>query len=370
MKELKLLLSFKKSAKLNGGYILSLAISVILALLVGAAIMAVCGHDPIAAYASVIEGALGSNRAIGDTLAKSATLCLLGLAMAVAAQAGIFNVGGEGQLFLGAMASAVIGAYLTGWPAFVAVPIAIIAAIAAGAIYAWIPAWLKVKLNVNEVVTTIMMNSAAIYFCKFLSSGPFKTAERGISSGTTKLDAGFAFSKVIPLSNLTVSIFISAFVALAVWYLMKKTTIGYEMDMSGKNRRFAEYMGIKSGKLMIISMLISGGICGLTGMFEVYGIHKRFIEAVSREFYYDGMLVAMIVRYNPVGIILMSLFFGILKIGATGMEKMGIPSEIMLIIQSIVIFFMAAENGITKMIKDRLVRVRARREAIERSARV
>ncbi|MBR6767395.1 MAG: ABC transporter permease [Clostridia bacterium] len=341
---------------MNVSYLISLLISVLLALLVGAGIMLASGHNPIDGYAAMISGALSSKRAVGDTLAKTATLCLTGLATAIAAQAGIFNVGGEGQLYFGAMASALMGAALTGVSPVIAVPLCLLAAIAAGGIWAFIPGWLKVKMKVNEVITTIMMNSIAIYFCAFLSNGPLKTNERGIASGTQKISADFAFSRVINLSNLTTSIFLSIAIALFVWYLMKRTTTGYEMKLTGENPRFAHYAGIKSARLMLLGMIISGAICGLVGMFEVFGLHKRFIDSVSNEFYYDGMLVAMIMRYEPTGIILMSFFFGILKIGGTGMEKIGIPSETILIVQSVIIFFMAAEHGITESLQARRIR--------------
>ena len=357
------LLTFRRALKINASYLISLGISVALALLVGAGIMLATGHDPIAGYGAMLSGALSSPRAIGDTLAKSATLCLTGLATAVAAQAGIFNVGGEGQLYLGAMASALLGSALTGMPAIVAVPLCLLAAMAAGGLWALIPAWFKVRLNVNEVITTIMLNSVAIYFCAFLSNGPLKTSERGIASGTAKIDADFAFARVINLSNLTTSIFLSLAIALFVWYLMRRTATGYEMKLTGENERFAYYMGIPTARLMLIGMVISGAICGLVGMFEVFGLHKRFIDSVSNEFYYDGMLVAMIMRYQPTGIVLMSFFFGILKIGGTGMEQMGIPSQTILIVQSIIIFFMAAERGISESFRARRIFSAARRRA-------
>ena len=361
IRRIRELLTFRRAPKINGSYLLSLAISVALALLVGAVIMLASGHDPIAGYGAMLSGALSSPRAIGDTLAKSATLCLTGLATAVAAQAGIFNVGGEGQLYLGAMASALLGSALTGTPALFAVPMCLIAAMVAGGLWALIPGWLKVRLGVNEVITTIMLNSVAIYFCAFLSNGPLKTSERCIASGTSKIAANYAFPRIINLSNLTTSIFLSLAIALLVWYLMKRTTAGYEMKLTGENERFARYMGIPTAELMLTGMVISGAICGLVGMFEVFGLHKRFIDSVSNEFYYDGRLVAMIMRYQPMGIILMSFFFGVLKIGGTGMEQMGIPSQTILIVQSIIIFFMAAEHGISASFRERRVRRAARR---------
>ncbi|NLB61894.1 MAG: ABC transporter permease, partial [Clostridiales bacterium] len=188
---------FTKRKKYDFGYILSLSISILLALGVGAAIMLILGYNPLEGYGALIKGAFGSTRALGDTLAKSVTLAMTALAMAVAAKAGMFNVGGEGQLFLGAMAAAVMGAVLMGVSPIIAIPVCMLAAIIAGGVYAYIPAILKVRLGVNEVITTIMMNSIAIYLCVYLSNGPLKTAEKGIASGTQAIDPDFKFTKLI-----------------------------------------------------------------------------------------------------------------------------------------------------------------------------
>ena len=360
MKLLRALLP--RPRKLGLDYLLSLTVSVLLALLVGAIIMGITGYSPLAGYAALARGAFGARRALGNTLAKAVTLSMTGLAMAVAAQAGIFNVGGEGQLFLGGMAAAVVGSRLTGWPAAAAVPLAFLAAIAAGGLYALLPGWLKVRLRVSEVVTTIMLNSAAIYFCAYLANGPLRTADKGIAAGTDAVSPAFLFPRLIPLSNLTSSVIYAAALAFACWYLMKRSTLGYEMKLTGQNPRFARYMGIKTDKLMLWAMVASGALCGITGMFEVYGLHRRFIPALSNAFYFDGMLVAMIMRYDPAGIVLMSVFFAALKIGGTAMElNVGISSELILIVQSVIIFFMAAESGISRVVREKRGRRAARR---------
>ena len=344
-------------SKVDAAYLLSLFISVFLALLLGALIMLLIGKDPLAGYAALVKGALGTPRAIGNTLARSATLFLTGLAVAIAAQAGIFNVGGEGQLYLGGLAAAVVGFALKGVTPFVAVPAAFLAAVAAGGLYAYIPAVLKVRRNVSEVITTIMLNSAAIYFCTFLGAGPLKTTEKGIAFGTPSIDPSFVFQKLIPLSNLTQGIVYAAALAVLCWYLMTRTTLGYEMKLTGQNSRFARHMGMPAEKLAIGAMVLSGAICGIVGLLEVYGIHRRYVETLSAGFYFDGMLVAMIMRYRPVGIIFMSLFFGALKIGSSAMElNVGISSELVLIIQSIIIFFMAAQDGILRSFQQRRIR--------------
>ncbi len=351
----------------RSSYLIALGISVLGAFMVGAIIILATGNDPLKAYGALIKGAFGSTRALGNTAAKSVTLCLTGLAMAVAAQAGMFNVGGEGQLFLGAMAAAVTGVALRGLSAWIVIPAAFIMAIVTGGFYAFIPAVLKAKLKVNEVITTIMLNSAAILFCSYLANGPLKTDEPGIAAGTDALLPEYRFAKLVPLSNLTSSILIATALAFFIWFLMKKTVQGYEMRLTGQNSRFARFIGIKTDKLAITSMIISGALCGIVGMFEVYGMHGRFIEEVSNEFYFDGMLVAMIMRYQPLGIVIMSLFFSALEVGSASMEMTaGVSSELISIIQSIIIFFMAAESGIRAIISEKKAQRLAEKKTFER----
>ncbi|MEF9878407.1 MAG: ABC transporter permease [Clostridia bacterium] len=364
IQSLRALFRLKPSQRINRDYLVSLFAAVLLAFLLGAGIMLLCGHDPIAGYAALFEGALGKPRALGNTLAKTVTLCLTGLAMSVAAKAGVFNVGGEGQLYMGAMAAAVVGAQLTGVPAWMVVVLSLLAAMLAGGLYAFLPGVLKVRWKVDEVITTIMLNSVAIHFCSYLANGPLKTAERGIATGTDSIMKAAAFAPIIRLSNLNTGVLYAAAMALFVWYLMSRSTLGFEMKLTGENDRFAKYGGVHTGKLMLWAMVLSGAICGLVGMLEVFGLHKRFLTTVSNEFYFDGMLVAMIMRYNPLGVILMSFFFAILNIGSKSMElSAGVSSELVLIVQSIIIFFMAAEGGIRKMLSDQAVVRRARAEA-------
>ncbi len=365
--------------KIDWSYFCSLALAVVLALLVGAVIMAAAGYDPLNAYRELLRGATGckdlgefftklfTKRQFGNTLEYTMVLCLTGLACAVGARVGIFNVGGEGQLYLGAIVSAYLGVKLAGVTPWVAIPLAALSAMAVGAFYAWIPGILKVKLKVNEVITTIMLNSIAIYFCAWLSSGPWKTSQGNRVSGTDTLAESFQFTKLIRGSSLTTAIFAAAVVALLVWYIMSKTTTGYEMKMTGQNPRFAFFSGLKTDFIVLASMCVSGAMCGLVGMFEVYGMKGSYQDGISNEFYFDGLLVAMIMGYKPAGIIPMSLLFAILRVGASGMElNAGVPGELYRIIQSVIIFFMAAQKGIAAMGKAAKERKKARQEAAAR----
>ena len=351
--------------KIDWSYLLSLACALGLALLLGGIIMALAGHNPFAAYAELCKGATGlkslgeigqlfGKRQFGNTMEYAMVLFLTGLACAIGARVGIFNVGGEGQLYLGAIVSAYIGVVMTGLPALIVIPMAAIGAMIVGGFYAWIPGVLKVKLKVNEVITTIMMNSIAIYLCAYLSNGPWKTTHPNRVSGTDTLAANLQFDKLIPGSNLTTAIFASAVIAFLVWYIMGKTTKGYEMKLVGENPRFAKFAGLKVDATIIGSMVISGMLCGLVGMFEVYGLKGNYQDGISKEYYFDGLLVAMIMRYKPAGIIAMSFLFAFLKVGAAGMElNAGVPGELYRIIQSIIIFFLAAESGVKQLISAR-----------------
>ena len=351
--------------RIDWGYLGSLAAALLVALLVGALIMLVTGHNPLAAYTELVKGATGCNswadllhifskRQFGNTIEYAMVLFLTGLACAIGARVGIFNVGGEGQLYLGAIVSAYIGVLMAGRAPWFVILVAALGAVAAGGFYAWIPGVLKVKLKVNEVITTIMLNTVAIYLCAYLSSGPWKTTQPNRVSGTETLAENLRFTRLIPGSNLTGAIFAAAIIAFLVWYVMAKTTKGYEMKLIGENPRFAKYAGLKVDRTIINTMVISGAICGLVGMFEVYGLKGNYQDGISNEYYFDGLLVAMIMRYKSVGIIFMSFAFAFLKVGAMGMElNAGVPGELYRIIQAVVIFCLAAQSGVKAILENR-----------------
>ena len=345
-------------------YIISLSVSILLALLIGALVLALSGYSPLRAYGEMLRGALGSMRHIGDTLEYAMVLCICALACIVGAKAGIFNVGGEGQLLLGAIVAAQIGVRMAGQSPWIAIPCAMLGAMGMGAAYAFLPGILKVKLKVSEVITTIMLNTVAVYICQYLAKGPWKNPNNNIVAGTGNLPRAFWLGKLTPGSNLSTAIFISAVVAFFVWYVLKKTAAGYEIKLTGQNPRFAFFSGMPTDRIVLISMLVSGAMCGLVGMLRVYGAEHIFKSSVSNEYYFEGLMVAMIARYEPVTAIFMSLLFAVLKIGAAGMElNARVPNQIYLIIQTLVIFFMAAEGGVRSALAERLEARRRRREA-------
>lgn len=336
----KILLSKEKKQ-----YLVSLALSVFAALLIGALVMVANGKNPFEGYSALITGAFGTSRKLASTLSKTLPLILTVLATAIAFRSGISNIGGEGQLYLGAFAAAYVGITFTGLPGPVGKVLAIVAAMGAGALFAYIPAVLKVRLGVNEVITTIMLNTVAKAFTQYLVSNPFSASDSKMAA-TDKIATQFQFEQLVPFSNLSTTVFTSVLIAFAIYLLMQKTTLGYEFNMVGQNETFARYGGIDPKKKMIYAMLISGGLCGITGAFEVLGVHYRFLAGISPDIFFDGMLVALVVRNSPLGIIFMSFFFGVMKSGSVSMENAtGIPAELVAVIQAIIILFIAGEAG-------------------------
>lgn len=354
------------SGTVNVRYLASLVISVLLAFVIGGVILRLTGFDPFEAYGAMISGAFDSARHVGDFLEYAMVLCICGLACVLGARVGIFNVGGEGQLLLGAIFACQVGIWMDGMPPWLVIPAAALAAMIVGGLYAMIPGVLKVKVKVNEVITTIMLNTIAAYLCQYLAKGPWKNANKNMVAATEQLNAQYWFSGVIKRSSLTTAIFAAAVIAFIVWYVMEKTSTGYEMKITGQNPRFARFSGLKTDSIIIICMVISGAMCGLVGMFRVYGVEHLYRDSVSRDYYFEALMVAMIAQYRPVTVIFLSLFFAVLKIGAQGMELIGVPSQIYLIIQTVVIFFMAAESGITESMRQKKRRRIARRAAEER----
>ncbi|NLV76831.1 MAG: ABC transporter permease [Tissierellia bacterium] len=349
-------------------YIISLVFSIVVSLLIGALIMIANGRSPLVGYGALLKGAFGSKYNIATTFAKTVPLILTGLATAVSFSSGIFNIGGEGQLYLGAFAAAYVGITFISLPKGIGIILAIIAGALVGGIYAYIPALLKVKYEIDEVITTIMLNSVAVLFTSYLVNYPFATTE-GKMGGTEIIAEGYHLSKMVRLSTLNTSIFFMGIIAIIIYYLMEKTSAGYDFKMVGRNSLFARYGGIDDKKQMILAMVLSGALCGIAGVFEVLGVHHRFLQNISPGYAWDGMLAALIVKNNPIGVIIMSIFLGALKTGSVSMENAtSIPSELVLVIQSIIILFIAGEAGFKEKFKVWNTRRKAKQKAGEKNA--
>ena len=317
-------------------------ISVILGLLVGAVVMLVSDYDPIAGYAALWNGIFGDAYAIGETIRQITPYLLAGLSVAFAFRTGLFNIGVEGQLLVGWFAAAYVGIAFD-LPMYIHLPFAIIAAALAGALWAFIPGLLKAKLQVHEVIVTIMMNYIALHttnaLIKVVSDGGENT---GAINASASLKSAF-FESITDYSRLHYGIFIALAMVLFMWFILEKTTTGYELKAVGFNKHASEYAGMNVNKNIILSMVISGAFAGLAGAMEALGTFQYAnVKGGFTGIGFDGIAVALLGANTPLGVVFGAVLFGSLKYGALNMpNEAGIPVEIVSIVIAIIIFFVA-----------------------------
>lgn len=316
-------------------------LSLVLSLVVGAAVIQLCGYPAMTAYREMAAGAFGSVKVLVNTLEKSVPLLFTGLAVAVALKGGMFNIGCEGQLYLGAMAYALCGIYLKGLPGPVHVLACCAAAISAGALWAGLAALLKMKRGAHEVVTTIMLNYIAQLFTGYLVSGPLKA--EGIVPQTVVIAPTAAIGTIFPGGRITWG-FVLALVSCAlIWFLYRWLPAGYEMTAAGINPKAAEAGGVKPDSVRMRSMLLSGGLAAMAGAMMVGCTYGRFMLDFSPGYGFDGIAIAVLGQSSPVGILLAGVLFGGLRTGSLSMSMFaGIPAEVITILQGVMILTISA----------------------------
>jgi len=319
--------------------IAGLAISIIISLLIGAIFISFIGKDPLQIYCKILSETLGSDYGIGQVLFKATPLIFTGLAVAFAFEAGLFNIGAEGQLTIGAFATAWVAFALTGLPSILLIPISIIAGIIGGAIWGGIAGLLKAKTGSHEVINTIMMNFIAAALVSYLLNalfnvhGTIHTPEISPDAVIGRFDSIFGIFKGAPFN---LSILIGLTCCVLMYYIIQKTPIGYEIKAMGFNKSAAEYAKINIKKLTLISMMISGGLAGLVGTNYVLGYKHYFELGFSEGTGYLGIAVALISKNNPFLIIFVSILFGLLEYGGLVINP-EVPKELVTILQGIII---------------------------------
>ncbi len=330
---------------LRGSY--SAIISVVIALIIGSIVLIISGINPIEAYAALIYGAFGNFSYLGDTLARSTPIIFTGLAIGIAFRGGMFNIGAEGQLAVGAICAAIAG-YAFNLPMVLHLPISIICGIIGGGLWALIPAVLKAKKGVHEVISTIMMNYIALsiggYIIEALRRNEMpQTPDVLESSYLVKLSS---FIPAFENSNLNIGFFIAIACSLLVHFLIKRTVFGYEVRAMGFNPLASEDAGVNiSGKIIWV-MMISGALSGLAGTERVLGLHHTYLSGISTNFGFEGIAVALLANNNPITIIFSALLFGALSSGGQYMNLAAdVPIDIVGIIQGLIILFAAISQA-------------------------
>ena len=300
-------------------------------------------NSVVVAYGALFSGSLGDLNAISESLVASTPFIFAGLAVAFGFRGGLFNIGAEGQLLVAAGAAVVIGTKLQ-LPALIHLPLAILGGILAGAIYGAIPGYLKAKTGAHEVINTIMMNWIAILFFKWAFTGPLRRA--GGDAPVTDVIYPSAFlPQIFDGYRLHWGFVLALLVAAGVWWLLFKSTLGFEVRMVGANPNAARYGGIKIGRIIVLTMAISGGLAGMAGVSELLGLNHFLAEGFSPGFGFDAIALALLGKSHPLGVVLAALLFGTLRNGATRMQSIAsIPIDIISIVQALVIVFVAAPD--------------------------
>ena len=328
--------------------LVTLLLSLLGAFACGALILALAGYDPLEAYSALLVGAFGSKNAIANTLAKSTPLIFTGLAVAVAFRGGLFNIGAEGQLYMGAMAAALVGVYATGLPGLLQAALALLAAGVVGALWAGIAGYMKVKFRAHEVIVTIMLNYIAISLTNYLVNYPFKA--EGSVPRTDAIPAGMQLTKLMPPNQVTTGIFIAILACIIMYWMFNRTVYGYEIRAIGLNEDAARTGGISIGKRVVLTMFLSGFIAALAGAVEVLGVHKYFVAGFSPGYGYDGIAVAVLAGNHPLGVIISALLFGSLRSGSMNLDRQtDVPTDVVVMIQALVIIFVAIPWVIRKV---------------------
>lgn len=332
---------------------MNLFLTTVVSILIGAIIMIALGHNPIDAYIQLFKGAFVGKLNLGTTLQKFVPLLLTSIAFATAARAGVFNVGVEGELYLGAIAAAWVGFTFTNLPGPVLILFCMLAAALVGAAWSYIPSSLKAYLGVNEVCVTILMNYVAKYITSYLVNGPL-SAKTGVPQTPTIAD-GAKLTQFIKPSQANTGLFIAIVIAILVYWLLNKSILGYRLTTVGLNPFHAEYVGINPKKNIINAMYLSGAIGGVAGAIEVLGTYGYFLDNFSSGLAFDGMLAALIVKNDIKMVPFMAFFLAVLKSGALGMERYtGVPKSVVDTIIAVFIIFATMEALFTFLKKKKV----------------
>ena len=337
-------------------------LAVLTALALGAVVIVGTGGDVLLAYQGLWEGSLGRPQSISETLVWATPYIFGGLAVALAFKAGLFNIGVEGQISVGSLASVFIGYAARGIPFPLHVILAVLAGTLAGAAWGAIPGLLKARTGAQEVIVTIMLNYVAIQMTSFLVSGPMKDPNPLIANAQTpKILQSARLPPLLPDPAYRVhwGVVVALVAAVAIWWLLQRSTLGFEIRTVGANPQAARYGGIGVGRTIVLAMALSGALAGLGASLEVVGLNYYHTAGFSVGYGFDSIAVALLGRGDPVGVIPSALLFGALRAGSSRMQFLSqFRIDIINIIQALVLIFVAAPALIRW-----LYRVRVPREA-------
>jgi len=323
------------------------------ALLIGALFLVLAKSDPIKAYGVMFTGPFSDKFGITETLVRATPLLLVGLGIVISFRSGIINIGAEGQILAGAIGAAAVATFLPDMPALLLLPLVFLVGGLSGAVWGGIAGWLKARLAVNEILSTVMLNQIAFQLYQFLLRGPLiDPQEASYGTGvpqTAIIPQQIWLTRLIPGTRLHSGLIFALVMAVLVYVFLWRTSTGYRMRAVGAGPEAARYAGIKVEWYLVLAMALAGGMAGLAGVVEVTGVHHRAIEGISAGYGFSGIVAALFGRLHPLGTIPAAVLFGALLLGADMMQRaVNIPAAMVMVIQGLVVLFVVSSDYFLK----------------------
>ena len=322
------------------------ALGVVFALLLGAVMLLILKADPIAAYAALVRGAVGTRFGITQTLVKATPLLLVGLGICIAFRANVINIGGEGQIIAGALMATWWPLFFNTWPGWILIPSTMIAGFLGGAAWGFVPGILKARLNVNEILSTIMLNAIALQLMNLLLQGPLMdpagVAARTFLAQSAQLPHQVWLPRLVPRTLLHAGSIVAVGLAVVVFVFLWRTTLGYDIRAVGLNPDASRYSGISVPIFQALALTLAGGFSGLAGAMEVIGVQHRLLEGLTSGYGFTGIVAALLGGLHPIGLIPASILFGGLLVGADTMQRaVQVPSSLVTALLGLVVLFVS-----------------------------
>jgi simple sugar transport system permease protein len=316
-------------------------------LVVGAVFLLLTDRDPVEVYAAMFNGALGSRYGLAETVVKAIPLMLCALGISAAFRMQLWNIGAEGQFYMGAFAASWLPLTFPELPMLLMLPGMLLAGCLGGGLWGLVPALLRARWKVNEIITTLMLNYVAILWVDFLVYGPWRDP-KGFNFPLT---AKFPAAAALPTfgdSRIHVGLILAILLAGVFWLVFEKSRWGFEIKVIGASEQAARYAGMNIKRNIYWVMLLSGAVCGLAGMAEVSGIVGRLQPNLSPGYGYTAIIVAWLSKLNPAAILIVSVLFGGLQVGGFFVQTMGVPASVAAMLQGAVLFFVVGGEFLTK----------------------
>jgi len=328
-------------------------LAVLAALLIGAVLLLLLGANPISAYGALVAGAFGSVSGLTQSLVKATPLLLVGLGICIAFRASVINIGAEGQIIVGALMATWFSLAFRTWPGWLLIPATMLMGFLAGAAWGFIPGILKARLSVNEILSTVMMNAIALQLMNLLIRGPL-IDPAGVSAGTylaqsERLPEQVWLPRLVPQTLLHAGVIVAVALAVAVYFFLWRTTIGYRIRAVGLNPDAARYAGIRVPVYQALSLTLAGGFAGLAGVVEVIGVQHRLLEGITSGYGFSGIVAALFGGLHPLGLIPAAWLFGSLLVGADMMQRaVQVPSALVDTLQGLVVLFVVGSSLLSR----------------------